>query len=79
MFEIRAYFGQDHNGHGYGLAENMEVSDFSDMEEAAHCMICNYGIVEVKCVETGKTLEIEHDSYFENFEGEFPVSFEGSV
>lgn len=75
MYEITAYYSIDHNGHGYGLAESEQAENFDAVTDIAHTMISNYGIVEIKNIETGKTAEIYHDEYFENFEGEFPVLY----
>ena len=76
MFEIRAYYGQDHNGHGLGLEGSYSVDFFEVMAYIAHDKVSHGYVVEVKCVKTGKVLELDPDSYFENFEGECPVSAE---
>ena len=49
------------------------IEDWSRVEELAHEWVSNGGYVEIKDDESGKSIVLDYDSYFEDFEGEFPV------
>lgn len=72
MYKVSGYYGADSNGHPAGLESSEEFEDWSKVTETAHEMLSRGDHVEIVNDETGKSIEINPDDYFESFEGEFP-------
>jgi hypothetical protein len=68
-YVVRGYFGTNYSG----LADDFQSDDWSAIEDHAHEMLSDGDYVEIEDLGTGKSVRLDPDSYFDGFEGEFPV------
>lgn len=56
--------------------EHFETDDWSVVTEKAHEMISEGNYTEIINWETGKSVRVDPDTYFDDFEGEFPIRYD---
>jgi len=69
-YTIKAYYDEKFRG----LAEAFETDDFEAMRMQAHEYASQGFMLKIYNNEIGTVIEISPDSYFENFEGESPIT-----
>ena len=58
-----------------GLADIYGSDNWSEIEDKAHSFLSDGDYVEITDNVTGKSSRISPDAYFEDFNGEFPISY----
>lgn len=66
---VEGYYGQDYRGR----ADDFQSDDWSEIEEHAHEMLSNGLFVEITDLGSGQGDRLDPDTYFDGFEGEFPI------
>ena len=56
-----------------GVVDDLSTNDWSEVEEFAHDNLASGNLVEIENEETGCSVRLNPDEYFEDFEGEFPI------
>jgi hypothetical protein len=69
-FQVEGYYDSRY----VGLAESMTTNDFSEATDSAHAYLSNGDYTLIFDTKTGKEIRFDPDTYFEDFEGEFPAS-----
>jgi len=70
-FLVSAYYDSSFAG----LAATFESDNWSEIAEVAHDYLSDGSYVEIKDHKTGKRSRIDPDVYFEDFDGEFPLTY----
>ena len=70
-FEVYGYYDAALRG----VAEFFETDRWSEVEDTAHQYLSDGDFVTITDTKTGRWIKINPDVYFEDFEGEFPVSY----
>lgn len=68
-YKVSGYYDSRYRG----LEDYFQSDDWSEIEDHAHEMLSNGDFVEIIDLGTGKSVRLDYDSYFDGFEGEFPV------
>lgn len=69
MYKVESFYGKDLRG----LEESESFEDWEEVKDFAHELISHGGYVRITNEYTGKEVVLDPDTYFDNFEGEFPV------
>lgn len=56
-----------------GIMDDLSTNDWSAVEEFAHEHLYKGNLIEIVNNETGASVRLNPDEYFEDFNGEFPV------
>jgi hypothetical protein len=74
MYSIESFYGGEKEN-PKGLSDSLhDIEDWDRVVETAHEWISDGGFVRITDEESGKSITLDFDSYFEDFEGEFPLS-----
>ena len=65
-YKVRGYFDSAYRG----LSDSFDTDDFDEVRDIAHDYLSDGSYVIVNDYDTGKTIKISPDEYFDNFEGE---------
>lgn len=69
-FQVEGYYDNRY----VGLAESMTTNDFSEATDSAHAYLSNGDYTLIFDTKTGKEIRFDPNTYFEDFDGEFPAS-----
>ena len=68
-YEVNGYYDSKY----YGLSDDFKSNDWSEIEDHAHDMLSHGYYVEIIDFIAGNSVRLDPDSYFDGFEGEFPI------
>ena len=69
-FIVEGFYGANYSG----LAHSFSTDDFDAAADAAHDFLSDGDFVEITDTVTGHSERLDYDSYFDGFDGEFPLS-----
>lgn len=70
MYNVKGYYDENCRG----LAESTYDVDFSTLRDIAHTYASQGYVLKLENTDIGTVMIITPDSYFENFEGESPIT-----
>ena len=69
-YTIKAYYDE----HFRGLADSYDTDSFDELRDVAHDFASQGYMLKLYNNEIGTVIEISPDAYFDNFEGESPIT-----